>query len=232
MPYQPTEIVVDPGGLESVVVSITGQPVFTNAAGSTAASFNATITTATSYYTGIGNVTVTLTSEGVDVGSRTVMCVGGRVVVTAAATALGLINTSCSPWRHTIFWTSLASANTNWSTQAQASTHPHGGYRLSTNAQNASVSYDIALGAGTYTITIVTFTDTSRGIMTVTLGGVAAGTVDTYAGSAAMLIDSTLTGVVLTTTAVHTLNITMATKNASSSNYGGVVNAIHLTRTA
>lgn len=140
-------------------------------------------------------------------------------------------SSSCAVWRHDIFWTSLASANTNWSTQAQASSHPHAGYRLSTGAQNASVSYDTSLGAGTYTITIVTYKDIDRGIMTVTLGGVSAGTVDTYGGQA-VLIDSTLAGIVIPNSGIQTLNITMASKNASSSSYVGVINAVHLTRTA
>lgn len=88
-----------------------------------------------------------------------------------------------------------------------------------------------ALSSGTYTLTVVTFKDTDRGIMTVAIDGTSVGTLDTY-DTQAVLIDSTLTGLAVTSTAVHTLKITMATKNASSSSYVGVINALHLTRTA
>lgn len=101
---------------------------------------------------------------------------------------------------------------------------------LSDGAQNASVSYDVALAAGTYTLDLLHDTYTNRGIYTVALDGVTIATQDGYGAVSARLL-STFTGIVVADGA-HVLSFTLTTKNASSSAYTGALTEAVFTRTA
>lgn len=107
------------------------------------------------------------------------------------------------------------------------------GFRTNTAtaAQNDSISYDLALAAGTWTFTLVHGKGTTRGIYTVQIDGVTIGTIDGYAAAAADAI-STITGVAVATPGLKRVTLLMATKNPSSTNYAGVPTAMSLGKTA
>lgn len=108
-----------------------------------------------------------------------------------------------------------------------------GGYFLnSPEAINDEITYKVILAAGTYKFTYFGVTNTDQGVITVTLGGVTAGTIDLYTGTVARNITKTLTGIVIPTTGAQTLDIKVTSKNASSSSYVVRITAMNLTRTA
>jgi aerobic-type carbon monoxide dehydrogenase small subunit (CoxS/CutS family) len=76
-------------------------------------------------------------------------------------------------------------------------------------------------------------TEPGCGIATVEVDGTSVGTVDTY--SAASEVDhvvTTLSGIVVASSAMHTLTMLMATKNASSTGYVLLLQWLTLRRTA
>jgi hypothetical protein len=106
-----------------------------------------------------------------------------------------------------------------------------GGYALS-SAQNDFIEYDVLLESGTYELVLIHHRHTTRGIYTVTMdGGASLGTIDGYNAGGGLATRSTITGIVVGTTAIHTFRFAMLTKNGSSSNYLGTPNAFTLTRT-
>ena len=127
----------------------------------------------------------------------------------------------------------FAKANTNWSSLAgiDGSNIMNFG-RESTGAQNAEVTWDVVLAAGTWRVDIVHIKGTDRGIISVQFDSVEKGTIDTYNGSLARNQLGSVTGITVATTAKVELKLKMATKNASSSNYYGTINLITLRRTA
>jgi hypothetical protein len=122
--------------------------------------------------------------------------------------------------------------HTNWNTLSVDNACLHCGYRLSSGAQNATVSWDVTLSPGTWTMAMVHHQDSNRGIYTVTLDGVSLGTVDGYNGALNRNTQSTIAGFSVTTPGKKRLAFTMATKNGSSSSYFGTLSAIQLFRTA
>lgn len=100
----------------------------------------------------------------------------------------------------------------------------------SDGAQNHSISFDFACGAGTFSLELYHLPFNNRGIYTIQVDGVSVGTIDGYATSLSPQ-RGILTGLVLTA-GQHTVTLLMATKNASSSSYVGMVDKILLTRTA
>jgi hypothetical protein len=128
------------------------------------------------------------------------------------------------------FWaTPKATTGGAWAAQGGAGILPV--YMQSSGAQNDSATYDFACDAGTYTLDFYHFAGSSRGIYTLAIDGVTVGTtIDGYNSSTTTTI-STITGIVLTA-GQHTFKMTMATKNASSSNYYAVAVSAVLTRTA
>ncbi|HWU23656.1 MAG TPA: hypothetical protein VN088_19110 [Nocardioides sp.] len=105
-----------------------------------------------------------------------------------------------------------------------------GWVNTSDGAQNDAISFDFVSGAGTYSLELYYLPFTNRGIYTVSVDGVTVGTVDGYLASLSPQ-RAVLTGIALTA-GQHTVTLTMATKNASSSGYIGMVDRIMLTRTA
>lgn len=103
----------------------------------------------------------------------------------------------------------------------------------SNGAQNEEIEYKIVLAAGTYSVYLHVDKDVNRGIITVSVDGVAIGTVDTYnASRVSNAVGTVTTALVVATNKTVTLNLKMASKNASSSLYYGTVMAIELVRTA
>lgn len=137
-----------------------------------------------------------------------------------------------APWLIQIEPVDGSHANTNWSTRTQDSLEYYGGDLGSTGAQNAEVSWEIPLSAGTWTCILVHRKGTAHGIFSVRLAGAEVGTVDSYNASNSVNNFSSITGIVVSATGRVTFALRMATKNASSTNYFGYVQHITWLRTA
>lgn len=111
-------------------------------------------------------------------------------------------------------------------------TYPMGIYRASTGVQNAEVSWEVSLSAGTWTFQLAHVLNANRGIYTVQIDGVTVGTIDGYTASGAPVTFSNITGISVASGGVHTVRLLMATKNASSSAYYGTPSFLAFTRTA
>jgi hypothetical protein len=123
-------------------------------------------------------------------------------------------------------------ADTNWHNYAAPIASASMGSRESSGAQNAEVTFKIALAAGTWTLHLFTLTGSNLGIVTVSLNTVSQGTIDLYTAGLTANVKKTLTGVAPGTSALHDLNFKMATKNASASTFFGELISITLERTA
>ena len=99
-------------------------------------------------------------------------------------------------------------------------------------AINDEISFTLGLEAGTYSVGFLYHQGTDRGITTVTLAGTSLGTFDGYNGTSSLNLIKTFTGAVVTTGGSNTLDLKVASKNASSTNYRLLVSAITLQRTA
>lgn len=134
----------------------------------------------------------------------------------------------------TIMGASVPSAKSGaWTPTADSSAGiAMGSYGINTPAINEYQEWDILLESGTYSITILYLKNTSRAITTLTLdGGSSLGTFDGYNAGGSLTALSTITGIAVSTTAMHTFRFAQLSKNASSSNYYLVLHAFHLTRT-
>lgn len=136
------------------------------------------------------------------------------------------------PWTIDLNVFTTPATQTNWGTIAQSSTLFMGGHRTSTGDQNAEVGWDVVLGAGTWTLSIICRTGADYGIATVSLAGTSAGTIDLYVDPGGDNNSKSITGITVATTGKKRLLFKMATKNASSSSYKGGLQAVSLVRTA
>lgn len=144
--------------------------------------------------------------------------VGGRVLIPAISVTAALTGT--------------------WTTSQQSG--DFFAARRASSAQNDAIGWDVWLDAGTWTLELYHSVGSSRGIYTPTIDGASltslggsADTIDGYAvSSGAAIPPSTITGIVLPAGGKKRLLITMATKNAASSGYLAVMNAVGLIRTA
>lgn len=150
------------------------------------------------------------------------------VTIPAAA---GLDADSALPWLIDVDVFEQAVANTNWDTITISAAVLLNGRKDSIGFQNASISFDVVLAKGTWTIEVLHDKNTDSGIISVQLGGVEKGTIDTYSGGSINILSS-VTGIAITATAKYRLALVMATKNASSSNYYGRIQHVQLRRTA
>jgi hypothetical protein len=136
-------------------------------------------------------------------------------------------------------------ANTNWSRWYIAgATAPNtggtnsepnmfnNGYLTTLGAQNSEVSYRVLLGAGTWTINIMSYRSTDSGIITISFDGVSVGTIDQYNASDSKNALQSLAGVVVASDGVKVVNLKMATKNGSASSYTGRISGMSFVRTA
>lgn len=120
--------------------------------------------------------------------------------------------------------------NTNFNTRAQDSTSLGGGILRNGGLQNAEVTWDVWLDAGTYKFALVYRKDTDAGIYTVTLNAVSQGTIDAYNAAGSFNNYSELTGLTVAA-GLKELKLAILTKNASSTNYWAQVQSIALIRT-
>ena len=108
----------------------------------------------------------------------------------------------------------------------------NGGYTHAGGSVNNYREYGFGCLAGTYSIEIAYVTNAECGIISISLdGGSALGTtIDTYSAGVAFRNATTITGISLSG-GTHTIRLTVASKNASASNYFGYVCGIRFVRT-
>lgn len=122
-------------------------------------------------------------------------------------------------------------ANTNFSARTNLSTVLGMGRLDSTGAQNAEVSWDTYFDSVTWKYAQLHQMDPSCGIYSIRLDGVEQGTIDGYNSVSTLNRYDEITGLSVTTAAVKTFAIRMATKNASATNYYGLLNSCAWIRT-
>lgn len=126
----------------------------------------------------------------------------------------------------------LPSAHTNWNTLSMNTAFLFGIRLSSSGAQNDSISFEFWAPKGNFTLAFIHHSSTDRGIYGVTADGVAIGTVDGYSASGVNnVLSASLTGT-FASTGIHTITFTMATKNASSSNYAGHLRHLQIRMTS
>lgn len=107
-----------------------------------------------------------------------------------------------------------------------------GGYVINTGGVvNDAIAWKVLLDAGTWKLDVQFFRMTDRGIATVKMDAATWGTIDFYGASAANTVGN-LTGFVVATPAVYTMDFQMLTKNASSTGYLYALQWITLLKTA
>jgi hypothetical protein len=95
------------------------------------------------------------------------------------------------------------------------------------------IEWKVLLGAGTWNIEIVGYTEGAQGIGTWSIDGVDVGTTDMYSVAGTPNVAKSVTGITLTgATTARLVRCRVATKNASSANYYFSLNAVQLRRTA
>lgn len=103
--------------------------------------------------------------------------------------------------------------------------------RESNGNQNSYGEWEVGpLRSGTWRLDVLHYKFTDAGIYTVSFDGSDVGTIDEYAGSGGAA-RSSITGITVSDSGRVTVRFTMATKNASSSNYKSRLSAFTLTRT-
>ena len=105
------------------------------------------------------------------------------------------------------------------------------GLTNTTTAQNDAWAVDVILAAGTWDAHFWVRRSTNTGIITLNQDGASAGTVDTYAAAAAAAKLS-ITGWTVASTGKKRMQLLIATKNASSSDFVLNLFAIEFRRTA
>jgi hypothetical protein len=108
----------------------------------------------------------------------------------------------------------------------------------SDGTQNAYVTYNVVLGAGTWNLGLMYYGWAGSGIYTITLDGTplaslgaSSSTIDSYYSPATHGATQQITGIVVPTTGKHVLTLTVASKNSSSSGYGAGIHHISFVRT-
>lgn len=167
-------------------------------------------------------------ADGLYVENSTGTVIGPLVAGAGSAFAPWLVNisTTVSPQSATAGTWAVATWN-----DAGVTFYPSNVGLQSDGVQNSAVSWDIVLSAGTWSIFVYCRKSTNTGIFTVKIDEVSVGTVDSYAAAPAMAALS-LTDVSVAADGKHTLQLLMATKNASSSGYYGQAIFVSLRRTA
>jgi hypothetical protein len=186
-----------------------------------------------------------------DTPAITTVGTNGYGLLADSGASTGLSWHEILPWHVVIvpmLWTPDATTGT-WASPASGSTdsgflYPlytpgstaNSGGAASTNnssavAQNDAIAYDVILAAGTWDFHCWVRKSTNTGIITLQQDGADMGTVDTYAAAAAAAKVS-ITGWSVSSTGKKRMNLKMATKNASSSNYVLTMFGIEFRRTA
>jgi hypothetical protein len=94
-------------------------------------------------------------------------------------------------------------------------------------AINNSFENYFNLDAGTYDFVVLCRTGTAAGIVSWSVDSVSIGTMDLYANPGSEYALKTITGVTISTDGIHTLTGTVASKNASATNYAAYLYKYH-----
>lgn len=123
--------------------------------------------------------------------------------------------------------------NTTWDNRVNTSTDLAMGHLQSTGGSSSdAVSWDTYLDSVTWKVAIVLIKDVNRGIITIKFNGSSVGTIDGYAAATTPNTYAEVTGIVVATPAVTTVQLATATKNASSSAYYGDIQSVALIATS
>lgn len=127
-----------------------------------------------------------------------------------------------TPWMGT-------KSNTLWSSRNQNGTYLSGGFLDTNLAVNDLFTNDHYLDSGTFKVSLIYHTESDAGIYNIT-GINGTQTVDAYSAVIVANVYSEVTGIVVTV-GLKTVQMSMATKNASSSSYRGLLVSYALIRT-
>lgn len=141
-------------------------------------------------------------------------------------------STAAMPWTIDIDPKLTPATQTNWTTLNANTSQLTNGYASSSSVQNDEIGWDVIMAAGTWTISILTVTGASSGIITASLDGTTVGTIDLYSASTVFNSLKTITGIAVSTSGKQRLLLKMAAKNPSSSSYAASLSAVRLLRTA
>lgn len=137
------------------------------------------------------------------------------------------------PWLIDINVFPTAVSHTQWNTVATDASSIYGRFKDTIPiAQNNEINWDVVLGAGTWSIELIHITISTAGIYTIQLDEATVGTIDGYTAATTYDVRTTVSGIVVGASGKKRLKLLMATKNASSSNYRGLLTAVQLRRTA
>ncbi len=90
----------------------------------------------------------------------------------------------------------------------------------SSDAQNDRINFSVYLAKGTYTFDIITVTGSAYAIISLLLDGVSQGTIDCYvAGGPNYTQKKTIANITISTSALLTISLKAATRNASCTNW-------------
>lgn len=171
------------------------------------------------------NITHTTTASGTDAGTGEIHKAQWNEAHTVTGTdAIAGI----APWQIPID-VYTPHGNTNWSNLTGGQLNGLDIY--SSGAQNDEIWWYIGVPAGTYDIVLWYVKAANQGIYSVRVDDVQVGTIDGYNGSTTNANKSTISGVTIAA-GKRKISLKMATKNGSSSNYYGEINALILNRTA
>lgn len=185
---------------------------------------------------GGGGLGVVAWDEGVPIATGTVFNFVGTGVTTTASGTVVQVSVDSEPWLIDIWGTASDRFQTSgtWTiaayTDGGVTFYPTNIGLQSDGNQNSSVSWALAMSQGTWNTTIYCRKSTNTGIFTLNIDGSSVGTADSYAAAPAMGV-LTITGTI-SATGKHTVQLKMATKNASSSGYFGEIFFVSFRRTA
>ncbi len=139
---------------------------------------------------------------------------------------------SLLPWAVEFDAATSAKTDSNWpGANIAFGGHYEGYFRYSSGAQNASISFQAVLTAGTWSAVLAHTQDSDRGIYTVEVNGASVGTIDGYAAGTTEAVGS-VGAIAVTDTGLYSIQLVMATKNVASSNYRGAISHLSMVRTA
>ena len=118
-----------------------------------------------------------------------------------------------------------------WVFPVNTSQHFSSACQNSTTADGDNISFKVWLAKGTYSITLDYWKNNNQGIIKIDIDGTTVMTVDQYNSSATSNMQTTETGINVSTSGLKTITFKVDGKNASSSDYWGVFSAIIIRRT-
>lgn len=138
------------------------------------------------------------------------------------------------PWRVPIFPIGGNDGHVNWGNINYAGGAAGFGVAYSSGAQNAEITFNVVLAAGTYEMRIAHRRDADRGQYSLFINGVQHTGTFILEGYFASFAEeyATVSGVPIAVSGKTLLTFKMLTKHASSSGYVGQLLFIHLRRTA